>query len=57
MTNRELIELIASGERPGVEFKNTRGREDKSFAEVVRAVLGMANRRDGGIVIIGVEDN
>ena len=57
MTDRELIELIAGGERPGVEFKNARGRKEKSFAEVVRAVLGLANRRNGGIVIIGVDDN
>jgi predicted HTH transcriptional regulator len=57
MTDEEFIELVAAGERPGVEFKNARGRKDPSFKEVVRAVLGMANRRDGGVIIIGVDDN
>ena len=41
----------------GVEFKGPGRRTDKAFlAKVIRAVLGMANRRDGGAVIIGVED-
>lgn len=57
MTDEELAELIAAGERPGVEFKNARTRADQSFPEVVRAVLGMTNRRDGGVVIIGVNDD
>jgi predicted HTH transcriptional regulator len=57
MTDADLFELIRSGERPGVEFKNARARQDKSFVEVARAVLGMANRRNGGTVLIGVEDN
>ena len=57
MTDEELAELIARGERPGVEFKNARSRKDASFKEIVRAVLGMANRRDGGLVIIGIEDD
>jgi predicted HTH transcriptional regulator len=43
-------------ETNGVEFKGPGIRTDKSFlAKVVRAVLGMANRRDGGLVFIGVE--
>lgn len=57
MTDIELLELIRAGERPGVEFKNPRARGDRSFPEVVKAILGMANRRDGGVVLIGVEDN
>ena len=40
-----------------VEFKGPGARTDKPFfAKVVKAVLGMASRRDGGLVIIGVED-
>jgi predicted HTH transcriptional regulator len=41
----------------GVEFKPP-GRRDDSylFAQVTRAALGMANSRDGGIVIVGVEE-
>lgn len=57
MTDEDLIELVSAGERPGVEFKNARARTDPSFNEVVRAILGMANRRDGGVIIVGVEDN
>jgi predicted HTH transcriptional regulator len=39
-----------------VEFKGPGIRTTKAFlATVVRGMLGMANRRDGGYVIIGVE--
>ena len=57
MTERDLLELIRAGERPGVEFKNPRARHDRSFPQVVRAILGMANRRDGGVILIGVDDD
>jgi len=44
-------------ERSGIEFKSAGRRDDKNFlARVVRAVLGMSNRRDGGYVIVGVEE-
>lgn len=53
-----LAEFLARGrEQPRVEFKGSFPRTDKLFfAKVTRAVLGMANHRDGGYVIIGVED-
>ena len=59
MTDQELAELIALGhETRGVEFKGPgRSSNREVMAVVVRAVLGMANRRDGGRVIIGIEDN
>jgi predicted HTH transcriptional regulator len=57
MTDEELTELVEAGERPGVEFKNARARTDASFPEVVKAVLGMANRRDGGTVIVGIDEH
>ncbi len=57
MTDQELVELIAAGETPGVEFKNARDSTAPSFIEVVRAALGMANRRDGGVIIIGVDND
>lgn len=59
MTDQELAELVARGhETPGVEFKGPGPRSDRRlFAQVARAVLGMANRLDGGRIIIGVEDN
>ena len=58
MTDEEFAEIMALGhETSGVEFKGPGRRSDRRlFAQVVRAVLGMANRRDGGRVIIGVED-
>ena len=58
MTDQELIELVAIGERRGVEFKGPRSRTNRhQLAEVARAVLGMTNKRDGGLVLIGVSDN
>lgn len=62
MTEQEfaeiLEEIVALGhETSGVECKPPGSASDKQlFPEVVRAVLGMSNRRDGGVVIIGVKD-
>lgn len=57
MTDQEFETLLKRGyETGGVEFKGPGKRIDRTFlANVVRAVLGMANRRDGGHVIIGVD--
>src|SRR5687767_2271128 len=58
MTDQDLAELIANGERQNVEFKGARSRTDRlRLHEVVRAILGMSNRRDGGRIIIGVDRN
>ncbi len=59
MTEREFETLLALGhEVNGVEFKGSWIRTDKLFlAKVVRAILGMANRRDGGLVILGVGES
>ena len=44
-------------ERRGVEFKSAGPFSDIHLcARVTRAVLGMANRRDGGFVVLGVRD-
>jgi hypothetical protein len=57
MTSIELTALVAAGERRHVEFKSRRSRDDRTRrAEVVKAVLAMANTRDGGKVLIGVTD-
>lgn len=58
MTDDEFATLIAMGaEQRHVEFKGPAPISDKHFVhKVVRAILGMANRRDGGYVVIGVED-
>jgi len=57
MTDEEFAEIIALDyELPGIEFKGPALASDKHlFASVAKAVLGMANRRDGGHVIIGVK--
>lgn len=53
----QFVELLALGhEQQGVEFKGPGPRTDKYLqGKVLRAILGMANRRDGGHIIIGVE--
>jgi hypothetical protein len=58
VTPEVLQELLKDPhEDRGVEFKGPGSRTDKDFfVKVIRAVLAMANRRDGGTVIIGVED-
>ena len=59
MDEAEFEELLAQGhELSGVEYKGPGSRKEKPFAaRVARACLGMANRRGGGIVIIGVAEN
>jgi len=57
VTEQEFLRHLELGhETRAVEFKAPGRRKDKAFlAKVARAVLGMANQRDGGYVIIGVE--
>jgi predicted HTH transcriptional regulator len=57
VTEQEFETLLAIGhEQNGVEFKGRGTRTDGAFlAGIVRAILGMANRRDGGFVILGVD--
>jgi Putative DNA-binding domain len=58
VTDEEFEEILALGhENSNVEFKGPGLLKDKHFcARVVKAILGMANRRDGGRVVIGVSD-
>jgi predicted HTH transcriptional regulator len=58
MDEQELEEIFAAGhEVSGVEFKAPGPRADAYlFASVTRAVLAMANRADGGLVIVGVQE-
>lgn len=55
----QIRDLVAFGrEQSGVEFKSTGPRKDPVLrAKVIRAMLAMANRRDGGSVIIGVKES
>jgi hypothetical protein len=44
-------------ELPDVEFKGPgKGRDNPLFGKVVRGAMAMANRRGGGIIIIGVSE-
>ena len=59
MNEHEFAEILARGrELRGVEHKGPGLRTSRSFrARVARAVMGMANLRDGGLVTIGVGDD
>jgi predicted HTH transcriptional regulator len=58
VTEQEFRDYIQLGhEQRGVEFKGPGPSSDPGLlAKVVRAVLGMANKRDGGRVIVGVDE-
>lgn len=58
MTDDQFAELLVlDHELQGVEFKGPGPRTDRYLqGKVIRAMLGMANRRDGGRVIIGVDE-
>ena len=58
MTDEEFAQIMGlAHEIRGLEFKGPgRSTDRRLFAQVVKAVLGMANRRDGGRVVVGVED-
>ena len=59
MDEREFREILAFGhEQHGIEFKRggSRKNDKRLLAKVIRAAISMANRRDGGRVIIGVEE-
>jgi predicted HTH transcriptional regulator len=59
MTEQEIDELFALGhETQRVEFKPAGPRTDHLLrARVVRAAMAMANRRNGGQIIVGSEDH
>ena len=59
MTDETFAQIMELGhESSGVEFKGPGSLSDgRLVAQVVKAVLGMANRRDGGSIVIGVQDD
>lgn len=59
MTPAELNELVSLGaEQSGVEFKGPCALADKPQRDkILRAMLAMANHRDGGLVIVGVDES
>lgn len=58
LTAEELQAALSVGhESRGLEFKGPGSSTDKYFlAKVARAALSMANLRDGGYVVIGIDD-
>lgn len=58
MTDEEFQQIISlRHELHGVEFKGPGRRTDGHLlAKVTRAALGMANRRDGGVIVVGVAE-
>jgi hypothetical protein len=49
--------LVVGNETRGFEFKTNGARTDgRFFAKVARAALSMGNLRDGGYVVIGIDD-
>lgn len=58
LNDEQLAAIIDLGyEQRGVEFKSAGDRTDRAFlANVARAVLALANQRDGGHVIIGLSE-
>lgn len=58
MTPDEFNEILALGhETSGVEFKGAGPRQGELEGRVIRAILGMSNRRDGGYVVLGVAED
>lgn len=56
MAARSLSELIAGREQLGVEFKGPGPLSNMRLrAQAVRAMLGLANHRDGGTLVVGVD--
>ena len=55
----DFIEIMGlDHELNGVEFKSPGPMTNRQLVmQVIKAILGMSNRRDGGTIIIGVGDN
>lgn len=59
MNSEEFKQIISIGnEQNGIEFKPgfLYDKKDELLYKVIRAIIAMANRRDGGLVILGVEE-
>ena len=56
MTPEEFDELLALGEIGGVEFKSTQALTSPRPWKVIRAILGLSNRRGGGYVVVGIAE-
>lgn len=55
LTVQELTLLIARGETQHVEFKGPMAFDGDGRIELTKDIVAMANTRDGGVIILGVE--
>lgn len=58
LSAKEIESALAAGhELPGIEVKGAGpATEARLFAKVTRTALSMGNRRDGGYIVIGLDD-
>lgn len=58
MNEEEFYQYISLGhEQRSIEFKSAGPKTNKQLlVQVVKAAIGMANTRDGGIIIIGIDE-
>jgi predicted HTH transcriptional regulator len=58
LTVQEVEDILRVGhETPGFEFKGPGGRTESYFlAKIARTALSLGNVRDGGYIIIGIDD-
>lgn len=57
MRSEEFDALLALGEPGGVEFKSTQALTSPRPWKIIRSILGLSNRRDGGYVIVGIRED
>jgi hypothetical protein len=57
LTQEEFNSILHGRETKGIEFKGPGSADDLShLAVIIRAMLAMANRRDGGRIVVGVTE-
>jgi Putative DNA-binding domain len=59
ITNDQFNDYLAlKRETFSIEFKGTGCRKDNPlFGKIIRAAIGLSNRRNGGLIIVGVSDH
>ena len=53
-----IRELLAHGSESRVDYKSTRSAPNgqRAWAKLAKHVIGLSNRKNGGYMLIGVED-
>lgn len=57
MRSDKFLSLVELGEIRGVEFKGSQALTTPKPLKVIRSILGLSNRRNGGYVIVGVSED